>query len=256
MRLAVVQFTCPDDDGIAAISKASVDRVAARHGLDLTYRNYCKEGGRGLHLNGIEAVAEEISIFQELDKDGFDWVLKLDADTLWLGASWLDRLEGSWRMIGGIDSVQGGGALDYRYIRGHGYALRPDTFRNVPQTPVELSELLLLVDSFHGGYPSRPKTPELAWPEDEAITGLVRYLYGDEVILGMPVRDPKVSWVAFWPYDVHGIKCDTRQARDIASRVDFIEFGRNTEATLKLSRHERRKQFTEPAMLGFLEQLR
>lgn len=254
MKLAVIQFTCPADAAIAELGHFSTQRIARKHGLQIDYRNLEKEGGRGHHLNGIEAVAEEIATYQALLQEGHEWVLKLDADTLWLAASFLDRLAGPWKLIGGGDTVTPPSGLPYPYVRGHAYMIKLEAFRHVPTTRKELEELFLLVDNFCGGYPSRLDKPEWAWPEDEAISGMIRYLFGDEAMLRMPVRDPNCVWIGFWPYQLHGTQCPPEQAREMAARMDFLEFGRHSKAHGNMPRAERQK-LTHAAMAQFLKAL-
>lgn len=250
MRVAVAQFSCERDSACVEQSALSVARMASRHPeLNVDFLNLKKEGGRGLHLNGFSAVAEEIQTFRLLAEEGYDWVLKLDADTLWTGASFISRLRGPWKLIGGIDTAGGGSHPSYRYIRGHGYLLRLDAFKHI--TSDDLSDLLPLVDQFCGGFPSRPSSPDLAWPEDEAISGIVRYVHGEDSVLGCPIRDVPTPFVGVWPFHSLGTDCDERLAQEMAARFDFIEFGRLKGYKDELTCGERRKEFTSVAMENF-----
>lgn len=250
MRVAVVQFSCGRDSACVEQSALSVARMSSRHPeLNVDFLNLKKEGGRGKHLNGVSAVAEEIQTFRLLAEQGYDWVLKLDADTLWTGASFISKLHGPWKLIGGMDTSGGDIHPSFPYIRGHGYLLRLDAFKHIASS--DLRDLLPLVDVFCGGYPSRPGDPAMAWPEDEAITGIIRYAYGEDSVLGLPVRDVSTPFVGFWPFKELGTDCDERLAQEMAARFDFIEFGRLAGYRDELTCSKRRKEFTAAAMENF-----
>ena len=242
-------MTCEVDRDCTALSLASIKRVAEQVGIEVElFPAWEKEpGSRGKSIHGPRAVGELISWYQSLAAD-FDWVLKIDSETLMLGTSWLSRLDGPWRLVGGGDQIKD----RYRYIRGHAYFVRPETFAGLPSKGEDLEYLMRCVDHYCGDYVSRPNRPEYGWPEDEVISGIVRYCFGDDAMCGLPLNGD-VPYLGFWPFERHGVdECTLSEVQAVAARHDFIEFGRWGKYRPDLKkRSDRRRALVAPAMNHF-----
>ncbi len=142
MKAIAVIFTHPPDYPLAAVASRCMERnkikvvwvidhqdtVEGIPGVVDVVMSYAPRNG---NLLGSLWVSEQLRIMQEVG-DGYDWVLKLDSDTVVTGIKWLKEARPEHQLVGTFYDYHAGTRL---FLCGQCYAVRPTALSAMRESP-------------------------------------------------------------------------------------------------------------------------
>ncbi|MEM7385847.1 MAG: hypothetical protein AAF514_12965 [Verrucomicrobiota bacterium] len=215
MKIAVVWFTCENDNGLVRVSKKSLERLGdfsffvavdkEDHWKPIdgvqAVRTTFERGG---NLNGLECVSGQIEVMADIaETTGADYVLKIDSDVVAIGSRWLEMLDPArWALVGGYRNF-----YYQEGVWGGAYAIAGNALLALPK---DFPALIQEANHFtYGNLGPR-------FPEDETITAIFRSAYPDNVLLDKGGW-PESGWINRYEYKSSG--------GTYWRNFDFVEFG-------------------------------